>query len=96
MGLLFYLNLRGDRSNDPKRPSVPCAENMRTIRQLAESSSLEATAWGVAFPDFVRLFFPPAIDDTHDRGWALELDWRKKLGSYETPDDTRLSAGASA
>jgi hypothetical protein len=40
------------------------------ILQAAEASSLEATAWGIAFPDFMRLFAGGA--SPLDRGWAIE------------------------
>ena len=45
----------------------------------AEQSSLEATAWGVAFPDLLRVFFPPLVLRTDDRGARIEEAWRLRM-----------------
>ena len=91
VGLLYYLQQRPARSNDPAHPSAIAPDMRDKICDAAAASSLEATAWGMAFPDLMRMIFPPAVSDTYDRGWAIEFDWRKRLGSHNVPDDTRLN-----
>ncbi len=53
----------------------------------AEASSLEATAWGIAYPDFLRTFAPFLVPREIDRGWAIEQSWRERMGSQR---DLRL------
>jgi hypothetical protein len=42
-------------------------------------SSLEATAWGIVFPDLLRVVFPPFVSRTDDRGAWIEDAWRSRL-----------------
>jgi hypothetical protein len=50
-----------------------------SICEKAMSSSLEATAWGLAFPDFLRTVFPPlVVSRTDDRGSRIEDTWRDR------------------
>lgn len=48
---------------------------LAAIRQAAMGSSLEATAWGLAYPDFLRTFLPLPLDPRLDRAWAIEQAW---------------------
>ncbi len=58
-------------------------------------SSLEATAWGLAYPGLLRLMVPALISDRcWDNGWALEECWREKLSHGElTLRQLALEAG---
>jgi hypothetical protein len=50
------------------------------LRQVAEDamrSSLAATSYGFAFPDFKRAIFPFIVDEEFDRARLLETDWRR-------------------
>jgi hypothetical protein len=49
------------------------------LRALSRHSGLEASAAGIAFPDFLRLAFPPIVHPKMDRGWALEQEWGRLL-----------------
>jgi hypothetical protein len=58
---------------------------------MARRSSLEAGAWGIAYPDFLRLCFAPLISPNADRGTAVEEAWRRNLRRCQPPrDDWRL------
>jgi hypothetical protein len=56
-----------------------------SICDRAMAPSLEAAAWGLVFPDLLRVFFPPALvfNRTDDRGARIEDAWKTHL---ETPD----------
>lgn len=56
----------------------PKAEIDPTIER-AGASSLQAVAWGYAYPDFWRMFLSPIMPNTFDRGWALEERFRNRL-----------------
>ncbi|HSK81230.1 MAG TPA: patatin-like phospholipase family protein, partial [Thermoanaerobaculia bacterium] len=58
----------------------PAPGDLRKIVEAAGAPSLEATAWGVTYPDLFRVFlgFLPR-DKTLDRGWALEQSWKRHL-----------------
>ncbi|MEM7248257.1 MAG: hypothetical protein AAF533_23185 [Acidobacteriota bacterium] len=45
------------------------------IRQASVASSLEATAWGLVYPDLLRALSPLAPDARRDRAWAMERAW---------------------
>ena len=78
-GLYFYLN-----SNDHR--GAVSEDRLEMIARAAAASSLEATAWGLAYPDFTRLFFPYIFFNPFegrawekDRAWAIERMWEKTL-----------------
>jgi hypothetical protein len=50
---------------------------LREIAEDAMRSSLAATSYGVAFPDFKRAIFPFFADEEFDRARLLEIDWRR-------------------
>jgi hypothetical protein len=83
VGTMYYLLNRADLSEsyDPagSERDVLDAESIGTIRELSRCSALEATAWGMAYPDTMRALFPPAVPATLDRGWAIERVWRQRL-----------------
>lgn len=49
----------------------------------AMASSLEATAWGIAFPDLLRILSPWLVSRMDDRGSRIEEAWR---GQMQNPD----------
>ncbi len=57
--------------------------NQASRRQLvewAEASSLEATGWGIVYPDFLRSVVPFLVPQHIDRGWAIEQSWLNRVG----------------
>lgn len=74
-GLFFYL-----QGFDPER-AAPAPENLSRILRAATSSSLEATAWGLVYPDFQRAFLPfVRANPWLDRSWAMERSWLLAAG----------------
>lgn len=74
-------------------PDEATAERLRReIRTGSTGNSLPATAWGLAFPDFLRVmglgFLIP--NEFIDRGWALEQAFKSRLD--ERHRDARLLA----
>jgi hypothetical protein len=62
----------------------------------ASRSSLSEAAWGIAYPDLLRLVLPEAVFTmAHDRGWAIEQAWRRDW-PYQSSIETweqRLARG---
>lgn len=62
-------------------PSDPAT--LARVREAAEGPSLEAMAWGLAYPDALRLVAPGltrlAFGEL-DRGRAMELVWNRRFG----------------
>ncbi|MEM7052419.1 MAG: hypothetical protein AAF604_22325 [Acidobacteriota bacterium] len=52
---------------------------LAAVREAAMASSLDATAWGLVFPDFRRAFLPLLASRQRDRAWALEQGWLQNL-----------------
>lgn len=73
VGAMYYIDaFAGGRA--------PTEEALRRVVEKAGTSSLAATAWGLAYPDFWRGFslqnpFRPFFD----RAWAMEQVWRRTL-----------------
>ncbi len=87
VGAYYYVGSRGPRANG-QTAQIP-ADRRALINNLAYSSSLEATAWGTAFPDLMRFVFPPAVFiHVTDRGSVIEEDWRLKVAKDKLDDDT--------
>lgn len=64
----------------------PDAERLQGVVRAAEASSLDATAWGLVYPDFLRLFLGWRQDGrARDRGWALERAWQHQLEQWPSP-----------
>ena len=91
---MFYLANRADCEVGPSAPSpdhpVLNADAIEQIRDMSRASALEASAWGIAYPDTMRAIFPPAVRDTVDRGWAIEQVWRQRMQAAGR-SDLRLS-----
>jgi hypothetical protein len=66
----------------------PPPADLGRIVDAAGASSLDATAWGLAYPDLWRVLSGFLLGDkTLDRGWAMEQEWKRHL----TMPDRRLS-----
>lgn len=83
VGALYYLDRwRQTGSPLPSEDSAAWVNNLPapgTLCERAMASSLEATAWGLAFPDLLRVVLPWAVPKTHDRGLWIEAAWRSRL-----------------
>jgi hypothetical protein len=75
LGAAWYLGHWQD-SDDP----FPSAGSLRAVNEDARRHGLDASTWGMAFPDLLRLALPPLAPPEVDRGWALEESWRRRLG----------------
>lgn len=73
VGSMYYANVFA-----PGR--VPNARALAEVVEAAGSSSLSATAWGIAYPEFWRAFsLSQPWSREVDRGWAMEQAWRRHL-----------------
>jgi len=72
VGAMYFVNAYKDG-----RPPGPAEARAGVAK--AGTSSLSAVAWGLAYPDFWRIVFSPAVPADRDRGWALEERWRIAL-----------------
>lgn len=71
-------------------PRTP--ERLEEIRRSTASDSLRATAWGIVYPDFLRIAFAPLFElwpraENWDRAAATEAAWRASTGSAD-PETT--------
>ena len=73
VGTLYYLAAFDPHRGLPTRPEL-----LPEVIDAASASSLEASAWGIIYPDLLRIVFP-FIDMDLDRAWALEQAWRRQL-----------------
>lgn len=86
VGTMFFLDRFG-------RGGAPPPAALDEIVRAAGGSSLDAGAWGVAYPDLWRAFFGFLVRRrTLDRGWAMEQAWKARLASPEA----RLSSWSRA
>jgi hypothetical protein len=67
-----------DNAGGAARRSLP-EDRAQAIYRDSTRSNLEAAAWGFAYPDLMRLAFPPLVPDQVDRGWAMEQVWGARL-----------------
>ncbi|NEP56775.1 MAG: patatin-like phospholipase family protein [Symploca sp. SIO2G7] len=83
VGTMYYLNCFQQQDGCP-----PEAEFIRIFND-ATANSLDATGWGLAYPDLWRFIgFPwiPTVLKLGDRGTAIEIDWQGHLNNHrETP-----------
>jgi hypothetical protein len=74
VGAAHYVNSVSDISRLKDAGAREAA--LRDVAEDAMRSSLAASAYGVAFPDFKRAIFPFVVDEEFDRARLLEADWR--------------------
>jgi hypothetical protein len=98
VGTAFYLTHRADMSDEfdsPEGGTVLTPEAIDKIRTASRASGLEATCWGIAYPDTLRAVFPPLAWAGIDRGWSIEQSWRALMDRAGPPGsdygDLRLS-----
>lgn len=81
VGTMFFAN--GYQNGPAHRGFSISDTDLHTIKDAAEAPSLEDVAWGLAYPDFWRIFFPYIKSDKGqllDRGAALEQAWSNRGG----------------
>lgn len=94
VGTMFYL---AAPLHSPERPRA-----LTAIVEAAERSGLRNVAWGLAYPDLLRILRSPVpgserFSDTGvDRAWALEEAWRATLRSSRPPISGHLAETADA
>lgn len=66
---------------------VTCEASAQALRRSGVDC-LSAIAWGLAYPDTMRLVLPALASDRRDRGWSLEAAWRR---AGMDPDASLLS-----
>lgn len=71
-GTLSYV----DRFTDG---ALPTPGELEELVRAAGDNSLDATAWGLAYPDLWRVFGLRPLRLAVDRGWAMETAWRRHL-----------------
>jgi hypothetical protein len=73
VGTMYFLDRHSDKG-------YPKPEDLDQIFESATHDSLDASGWGLAYPDLWRLiglpFLPPKM---LDRGWAIEVDWKSVM-----------------
>ncbi len=81
VGIRYFVDLLARRGNQPIT-----AKDLCTVNDLAQFSSLDAVAWGLAFPDLVHMVNPLPVSLGQvlswmppDRGNALERSWNHRL-----------------
>lgn len=84
VGTMFYLvHLQSQR--DPLDDNATAA-----VLRASRSSSLDAAAWGITYPDLVRNIAPPLTEYLYakytDRGRAIELAWNR----FVTPSQSAI------
>jgi hypothetical protein len=58
--------------------------------EAASDSSLDEVAWGLAWPDLIRFFLPPAAANLIDRAGAMEIAWAGNSSQSRAPKDSPL------
>jgi hypothetical protein len=56
----------------------------------ASDSSLDEVAWGLAWPDLIRLFLPSLAANWMDRALAMEHAWAGNASKSQTPKESPL------
>jgi hypothetical protein len=68
-----------DESSQWRYPAGSSLPEENSVCGRAMASSLEATTWGIAFPDLLRILAPWLVSRTDDRGARIEETWRGHL-----------------
>ncbi|HEV8702086.1 MAG TPA: hypothetical protein VGV60_12505 [Candidatus Polarisedimenticolia bacterium] len=75
LGALYFVDAyRDGRAPDGK-------VDLERLRDQAGRSSLSATAWGIVYRDIWQGLH--ILDETRDRGWALEQSWIRRMQDKE-------------
>ena len=73
MGTMHYLDRFGEKG-------YPEEDQLDRIFDSATKDSLDATGWGLAYPDLWRLMgWPFLARKLEDRGTAIETDWKQVM-----------------
>ncbi|HLO86691.1 MAG TPA: hypothetical protein VK203_17060 [Nostocaceae cyanobacterium] len=73
VGTMYYLDRFGENG-------YPEEQELQDIFNNATQDSLDAVAWGLAFPDLLRFIgLPFLVNQMEDRGTAIEIDWKGEL-----------------
>ncbi|BAY28920.1 hypothetical protein NIES2107_07580 [Nostoc carneum NIES-2107] len=89
VGTMFYLDKFGAQG-------YPKICKLEEIFKSATEDSLDATGWGLAYPDLLRFIGLPFVvpkekdkndhaETEQDRGTAIEIDWK---GEMDNPDES--------
>ncbi|MBD2211267.1 patatin-like phospholipase family protein [Nostoc linckia FACHB-104] len=89
VGTMFYLDRFGAQG-------YPEGDELKQIFKSATEDSLDATGWGLAYPDLLRFIGLPFVvpkekdkndhaETEQDRGTAIEIDWK---GEMDNPDES--------
>lgn len=81
VGTMFFAN--GYHNGPVHRGFSISKADLHTIEDAAEAPGLDDVAWGLAYPDFWRVFFPYIKSEKGqlvDRGSALEQAWSNRGG----------------
>jgi hypothetical protein len=89
VGAMYFLDAwqRAPAQALPDKECQPWAGPLPPAGSLCDramGSSLEATVWGLVFPDLLRLVVPFLVRKTDDRGARIEEAWRQRLRQPET------------
>lgn len=79
VGTMFFLDQFTEQG-------FPEQQELEIVFNNATEDNLDAVGWGLAYPDLVRIWFPPLAGGKYnDRGYAIEEDWK---GNMRKPDAT--------
>jgi hypothetical protein len=74
VGTLHYLD------HFDRKEGCPPADELDQLVNDSVAESLDATGWGLAGPDFLRVIgLPWLVDRMTDRGWAIEQAWKANM-----------------
>lgn len=95
VGSLFAINAMRDGVIFSPTVDTPGSRSIHDIvpTQVVESAmgnSLDATGWGLVFPDLQRLVFCNLMKNYKDRGWALEQTFEKRMVEQWLPGNKYL------
>ncbi len=74
------------------------SKRLNEIRESTAANSLSATAWGIVYPDFLRVVLSPLIElwpnaEDWDRAAATEAAWRTKTEAVNKDVDAKATLG---
>jgi hypothetical protein len=77
VGTMFFVDRFGKKG-------FPEQQELERIFNNATEDNLDAVGWGLAYPDLVRIWFPPLAGGKYnDRGYAIEEDWKINMHQPE-------------